>query len=167
VPSVIVSESDLVLTDVLSVLFGIAIMAIPAAIAIAITRYRLWDIDVIIRKTLVYAVLTGLLVLVYLGTVILLQNVFEAFSGQQSAISIVISTLIIAALFSPLRQRVQTGIDRRFFRQKYDAQRVLAQFAQSARDEVELEALTAELERVVRDTVQPQSVSLWLRERHL
>jgi hypothetical protein len=162
VPSFIVPESDLVLTDALGVLFGIGLMAIPAAIAIAITRYRLWDIDVLIRKTLVYAVLTGLLVLVYFGTVVTLQSVFEAVSGQRSAVSIVISTLILAALFSPLRQRVQTAIDRRFFRQKYDAQRVLAQFAQSARDEVELEALTAELERVLRETVQPQSVSIWL-----
>ncbi len=156
--------TNTILNDIWDVLFVLALMAIPAAIAIAITRYRLYDIDVIIRKTLVYGVLTGLLALVYLGTVVLLQSVFEAISGQQSAISIVISTLIIAALFAPLRRRVQSGIDRRFFRQKYNAQRVLAEFAQTARDEVELEALTAELARVARETVQPESVSIWLRE---
>jgi hypothetical protein len=144
-----------------SLLSPLTSLVLPVSLGIAITRYRLFDIDVIIRKTLVYAVLTGLLVLVYLGTVVLLQSIFEAISGQRSAVSIVISTLIIAALFSPLRQRVQTAIDRRFFRKKYDAQQVLAQFAQSARDEVELEALTAELERVVRETVQPQSISIW------
>ncbi len=156
--------TDTLLANAWGVLLALGIMAIPAAIAIAITRYRLYDIDVIIRKTLVYGVLTGLLALVYLGTVVLLQSVFEALSGQQSAISIVISTLIIAALFAPLRRRVQVVIDRRFFRQKYDAQQVLAEFAQTARDEVELEALTAELARVTRETVQPESVSIWLRE---
>jgi hypothetical protein len=152
------------LESISGVLFVLAMMAIPAAIAIAITRYRLYDIDVIIRKTLVYGVLTGLLALVYLGTVVLLQSVFEAISGQQSAISIVISTLIIAALFTPLRRRVQSGIDRRFFRQKYDAERVLAEFAQTARDEVELETLTAEVARVAQETVQPESISIWLRD---
>ncbi len=161
--------TNTILEDILGLLFVLGIMAIPAAIAIAITRYRLYDIDVIIRKTLIYAVLTGLLALVYLGTVVLLQSLFEQIifdstSGQQSALSIVISTLIIAALFAPLRRRVQIVIDRRFFRQKYDAQLVLAEFAQTARDEVELAALTAELARVAQETVQPESVSIWLRE---
>jgi hypothetical protein len=168
-PGFVLGDSETLLTDAWRISLVLAIMAIPAAIAIAITRYRLYDIDVIIRKTLVYGVLTALLALVYLGTVVLLQGVFEEIifdsnSDQQSAISIVISTLIIAALFAPLRRRVQSVIDRRFFRQKYDAQRVLAQFAQTARDEVELEALTAELARVTRETVQPESVSIWLRE---
>jgi hypothetical protein len=144
--------------------FNLAVMAIPAAIAIAILRYRLYDIDVIIRKTLLYGALTGLLALVYFGSVVLLQGLFEALTGQSSPIVIVISTLLIAALFIPLRRRLQRAIDRRFFRQKYDAQQVLAQFAKTARDEVELEALTAELARVTRETVQPESLTIWLRE---
>ena len=157
-------EAGAPLVESLSWVFNLAVMAIPAAIAIAILRYRLYDIDVIIRKTLLYGALTGLLALVYFGSVVLLQGLFEALTGQSSPIVIVISTLLIAALFIPLRRRLQRAIDRRFYRQKYDAQQVLAQFAKTARDEVELEALTAELARVTRETVQPESLTIWLRE---
>ena len=135
----------------------------PLSVVIAVLRYRLFDIDIIIRKTLVYAVLSGLLALLYFGMVALLQNIFDSVSGEQSPLVIVISTLFIAALFAPLRQRVQATIDRRFYRKKYDAQQVLAQFAQTARDEVSLEALTAELTRVIQETMQPETTSLWLK----
>jgi uncharacterized membrane protein len=150
----------LVVTDILVYLF---MAVIPVTIATGVLRYRLWDVDVIVRRTLVYAVLTGLLALIYFGTVIALQVVFESASGQQSPVSIVISTLVIAALFSPLRRRVQSVIDRRFFRQKYDADQVLAHFAEHARDEVEVEALTAELLAAIQETVRPECAGIWLR----
>ncbi|MCB0239384.1 MAG: hypothetical protein KDH08_12225, partial [Anaerolineae bacterium] len=127
-------------------------------------RYRLWDIDVLVRKTLVYASLTVLLALVFFGVVTLMSSLFSAVSGQQSALAIVVSTLVIAALFNPLRRRLQEGIDRRFFRRKYDAQQVLARFALTARDETDLDALTAELVGVVQETMQPSHVSIWLRK---
>ena len=127
-------------------------------------RYNLWGIDVIIRKTLVYLLLSGLLTLVYFGMVILLQTIFGSFISQQSPVAIVISTLVIAALFAPLRGRVQAFIDRRFFRKKYNAQQVLARFAITARDETDMHALTAELARVVQETMDPERVHVWLKE---
>lgn len=153
--------SNMTVITLISIAQSLAFVIIGVGLAIAVLRYRLYDIDVIIRKTLVYTILTVLLALVYFGVVVLLQTVFESASGEQSPIAIVISTLAIAALFAPLRRRVQAVIDRRFFRQKYNAQQVLAQFAQTARDETDMDVLTAELVRVVQETVQPENVSLW------
>jgi hypothetical protein len=149
--------------DIFEVALFLSILSLPAAIAVAILRYRLYDIDVVIRKTLLYAVLTALLALVYFGSVILLQQVFGALTGiEQSTLAVVISTLAIAALFTPLRRRVQDAIDRRFYRKKYDAQQVLAKFAQTARDETDLDALVAELVRVLDETLQPEHVTVTL-----
>jgi hypothetical protein len=149
--------------DVISnLLLPLGLIGFPIAITIAILRHNLWDIDVIIRKTAVYTVLTALLALVYFGVIILLQGVFEAVSGQDSPIIIVISTLIIAALFAPLRRRVQDFIDRRFYRRKYDAERTLAEFGRFVRDATDLDALAAELLQILQETMQPDQVLLWL-----
>jgi len=152
------------INDVVGLLMSFAILLFPAAIASAILRYRLYDIDVIIRKTAVYTVLTALLALVYFGVIILLQSVFETASGEQSPIAIVVSTLIIAALFGALRRRVQDFIDRRFYRRKYDAEKTLAAFGQFVRDETDMAALTAELLRVTQETMQPEQATIWLKE---
>jgi len=150
-----------------SLAFGIMatfLMFFPISFVIAITRYRLWDIDLIIRRTLVYSMLTGALVLVYFGSVVVVQTILGGVTGrgQNSQLTIVLSTLLIAALFNPLRRRVQDFIDRRFFRRKYDAAQTIANFAHMAGDEVELSVLTAELIQVVMETMQPEQVSLWL-----
>jgi hypothetical protein len=138
-------------------------LTFPAAIAVAILRYRLYDIDIIIRRTLQYALLTGLLAFVYFGSVLLLQSLFESFTDQQSPLIIVISTLSIAALFNPFRHRIQEFIDRRFYRKKYIAEIALAQFASTARDEVDMDVLTTALLGMVEDTMQPEQVTMWLK----
>jgi hypothetical protein len=142
---------------------ALLILLFPVSMVISIMRYRLWDLDLIIRRTLVYAVLTATLALVYFGAVVLLQSLIHGLTGQDSALAIVLSTLAIAALFAPLRNRIQAFFDRRFYRRKVDAAQALARFANTARDEVDLDALKGELVGVVGETMQPEHVSLWLR----
>jgi hypothetical protein len=144
-------------------LFAFLSIVLPVTIAFSTLRYRLFDIDLIVRRTLVYTLLTATLVLVYFGVVTLLQSLFSSLTGQQSPLAVVISTLVIAALFNPLRQRLQNFIDRRFFRQKYDAQQAIETFAATARDSAELDQLTAELVQVTVHTMQPTGISLWLK----
>lgn len=143
----------------------LVILVFPLSFAVAILRYRLWDIDVIIHRTLVYSTLTALLALVYLIEIVLLQQILEALTAQpQSDLVTVLSTLIIAALFVPSRRRVQDMIDRRFYRSRYDAARVLAAFAGRVQDEVELDRLAEHLLAAAQQTMQPSHASLWLKE---
>jgi hypothetical protein len=144
------------------VLFFVAFGAIPIATGIAVLKYRLYDVDLIIRRTLVYGVLTGALAGLYFAIVLVLQAAFSSFT-QGNELAIAGSTLAAAALFRPARARIQAFVDRRFYRRKYDAQRTLEAFSARLREEIDLQALTGELEGVARETMQPAHVSLWLR----
>jgi hypothetical protein len=137
---------------------------LPIAAGIAILRYRLYDIDVVINRTLVYSVLTAALALVYVGSIVVLQGLFRALTGENSQLAVVASTLAIAALFVPLRRRVQAFIDRRFYRRKYDVAETLQAFNIRLRDDVDLDSVADDLVGVVKETMQPAHVSLWLRQ---
>ena len=136
---------------------------VPAAVGVAVLRYRLYDVDLIINRALVYGSLTATLASVYVGGVGGLQSAFRALSGQESTLAVVAPTLAIAALFGPLRRRLQALVDRRFYRRKYDAARTLEGFSARLRDETDLDALNDELVRVVSATMQPAHAGLWLR----
>ena len=149
------------------VLFGVldslVISGVPVAAGIAILRYRLYDIDRIINRTIVYAPLTAVLLMLYFGATVVSQRAFVFLTGEQSTLAVVASTLAIAALFNPLRRHTQAFVDRRFYRRKYNAAKTLENFAGTLRDETDLGALSDELVWVVRETMQPAHVSLWLR----
>jgi hypothetical protein len=147
-----------------TLVMSFAALSLPVSLGVAVLRYRLWEIDVIIRRTLVYSTLTGLLALAYFGSVLILQSLSRGLTGDaQSPLITVASTLAIAALSLPLRRRVQAFIDRRFYRRKVDAARTLAAFAATARDETDLERLAARLVQVVQETMRPEPVALWLK----
>lgn len=140
----------------------VTLFGIPLSIGAAVLRYRLYDIDVVINRTLVYGASTALLAGVYVGCVVGLQGALRAFTGQESQVAVVASTLVVAALFAPLRRRVQALVDSRFYRSKYDAARTLQAFSSRLRDETDLKVLSGDLVATVRDTMQPSRVSLWL-----
>jgi hypothetical protein len=146
-------------------LFLLSFGTIPVATGIAILKYRLYEIDLLVNRTLVYGALTAILAVVYFGGVAATQAILRTLTGQeqQPQLAVVVSTLVIAALFSPLRRRIQSFIDRRFYRRKYDAAKTLEAFSARPRDEANLDALSVDLVGVVRETMQPAHVSLWLR----
>jgi hypothetical protein len=163
VPSTILVIIVLQSLEDVRVFFAVLFPLIPISVGIAILKYRLYDIDVIINRTLVYGSLTAMLLAVYFGGIVVLQRVFVALTGEKSTLAVVASTLLIAALFNPLRHRIQAFIDRRFYRRKYDARKTLDAFSAKLRDETDLDALRDDLVGVVRETMQPAHISLWLR----
>ena len=148
----------------LDIIANLLLTLIPISLAIAIQRYRLYDIDILINRTLVYGTLTALVFLIYVGSILLLQFLLHGIINQNNDVAIVISTLVIAALFQRLRHRIQAIIDRRFYRRKYDAARTLSAFSGTLRNEVDLTQLSEHLVAVVEETMQPKSISLWLRD---
>jgi hypothetical protein len=169
-PILLARVLDASLTRLIYVMVGVPVLYVgaimfPLGLAFGILRYRLWDINIVVSRTLAYTLLTITLAIIYYANVVLLQQIFRTLTGQlQSQVVTVLSTLAIAALFNPLRRRVQAGIDRRFNRHKYDAARVLAGFAEAVRDETDPNQLTARLTQVISETVEPQSVSVWLSQ---
>ena len=144
------------------VLLALGIALLPVAVGIAILRYRLYDIDVLIRRTLVYAAVSAVLLAAYVGGVALFESLLAPFTAG-NGIAVAISTLAVVALFQPVRRRIQSAVDQRFFRAKYDAERTLDAFAARLRDEVDLEAVRADLLDAVYETIQPAHASVWLR----
>jgi len=156
-------SSGLIVELLVGLVYYSLYLFIPLSIGFAILRFRLWDIDLLINRTLVYGTLTVLLALLYVGLVIGLQALLRGIISQDNSVAIVISTLAIYALFQPLRQRIQRIIDRRFYRSKYDAAKTVAAFSATLRQEVDLSQLREQLLAVVQETMQPTHVSLWLR----
>jgi hypothetical protein len=147
----------------LKVGFALSLLLIPLTIGVAVLRSHLFDIDVVINRTLVYGSLTAALVALYFGGIVVSQRLFVLLTGEKSTLAVVASTLLIAALFTPLRRRIQSLIDRRFYRRKYDARKTLEDFSAQLRNETDMDALSEDLVGVVRETMQPAHVSLWLR----
>jgi len=143
--------------------FALSFLLVPLSISIAVVRSHLFDIDVVINRTLVYGSLTAMLIGLYFGAIVVSQRLFVLLTGEKSTLAVVASTLLIAALFTPLRRRIQGFIDRRFYRRKYDARKTLEAFSSKLRDETDLDALSEDLTSVVTETMQPAHVSLWLR----
>jgi hypothetical protein len=156
-------QSALLASILANTAFFVLSLLIPISIAVAVLRHRLYDIDLLINRTLVYGSLTATLVVIYVGGIVVLQRLFVLLTGQQSTLAVVASTLLIAAFFTPLRRRIQSFIDRRFYRKKYDARKTLEAFSTKLKNETDLEALNNDLVGVVRETMQPAHVSLWLR----
>lgn len=158
------SVADFIYRVPFNLTFGfIPLSALPISMAVSILRYRLWDADLVITRSVAYGGLTATLLVIYFGSVVLLQGTFRATTGQDSPLAIVASTLLIAVLFTPLRNRLQLSVDRRFYRRKYNADRSLSAFSAVVREAVDMDSLSEELLEVVQRTVQPSSVELWLR----
>ena len=159
----LVVPQDVLASLVGTISFYFFTLLIPLSIAVAVLRYHLYDIDTLINRTLVYGSVTAALVALYPVVIVVLQRGFVVLTEEKSTLAVVASTLLIAALFTPLRRRIQSSIDRRFYRRKYDARKTLEAFSPKLRDETDLDAVSDDLVGVIRETMQPAHVTLWLR----